>query len=91
MLDELRAAPLLHGARGRPRADVRAAARALVRLGELALDLGPRLRALDVNPLLALPEGQGCLAVDALLVLEGDARVAPTDAGVARADEGGRA
>jgi acyl-CoA synthetase (NDP forming) len=81
MLDELRAAPLLHGARGRPRADVRAAARALVRLGELALDLGPRLVALDVNPLLALPEGQGCLAVDALLVLEGDAGVAATDEG----------
>jgi acyl-CoA synthetase (NDP forming) len=83
MLQELRAAPLLHGARGRPHADVGAAARALARLGELALDLGPRLRALDVNPLLVLPEGQGCLAVDALLVLEGDA-------GVARGDEGGR-
>jgi hypothetical protein len=59
-------------------------ARALVRLGELALDLGPRLLALDVNPLLALPEGEGCLAVDALLVLEGDVSVA-------HADEGGRA
>jgi acyl-CoA synthetase (NDP forming) len=69
MLEELRVAPLLHGARGRPPADVSAAAAALVCLGELALDLGPRLRELDVNPLLVLPEGGGVLAADALVVL----------------------
>jgi acyl-CoA synthetase (NDP forming) len=69
MLEELRVAPLLHGARGRPPADVAAAADVLVRLGDLALDLGPRLRELDVNPLLVLPEGRGALAADALLVL----------------------
>ena len=69
MLEELRVAPLLHGARGRPEADVDAAAAALVCLGELALDLGPRLRELDVNPLLVLPRGGGVLAADALVVL----------------------
>ena len=57
------------GARGRPPADVTAAARVLVQLGELALDLGPRLRELDVNPLLVLPDGQGALAADALILL----------------------
>ena len=70
MLRELRIAPLMRGARGRPEGDVAAAARVLVQLGELALDLGPRLRALDINPLLMLREGQGALAADALLVLE---------------------
>jgi acetate---CoA ligase (ADP-forming) len=70
MLEELRATPLLQGARGLPPADVRAAAGVLVRLGELALDLGPRLRAIDVNPLLVLPDGEGALAADALLILE---------------------
>jgi acyl-CoA synthetase (NDP forming) len=69
MLAELRVAPLLRGARGLPPADVEAAARVLVCLGELALDLGPQLRALDVNPLLVLPEGLGALAADALLEL----------------------
>jgi acetate---CoA ligase (ADP-forming) len=69
MLEELRVAPLLHGARGRPPADVDAVAAVLVQLGELALDLAPRLRELDVNPLLALPEGGGALAADALVVL----------------------
>jgi len=78
MLTELRVAPLLHGARGRPVADVAAAARVLVSLGELALDLGPRLRELDVNPLLVLPDGQGALAADALVVLT-DTRSARVD------------
>ena len=69
MLEELRVAPLLHGARGRPPADIQAVATALVNLGELALDLGSRLRELDVNPLLVLPEGGGAVAADALIVL----------------------
>jgi acyl-CoA synthetase (NDP forming) len=70
MLEELRVAPLLHGARGLPQADVEAAADVLVRLGELALDLGSRLRELDVNPLLVLPAGRGAVAADALVVLK---------------------
>ena len=72
MLEELRVAPLLRGARGRPVADVAATAGVLMRLGELALDLGPRLSELDVNPLLVLPEGHGALAADALIVLKED-------------------
>jgi acyl-CoA synthetase (NDP forming) len=93
MLEELRVSPLLHGARGRPVADVAAAAGVLVRLGELALDLGPRLLELDVNPLLVLPEGQGALAADALVVLTEDrpSPLAGEEAegrrGVARAEE----
>jgi acyl-CoA synthetase (NDP forming) len=58
--------PLLDGVRGRPPADVDAVARSLVRLSALAIDLGDRLEALDVNPLIAGPEG--CVAVDALVV-----------------------
>jgi hypothetical protein len=44
-------------------------ARALVRLSALALDLGDRIEALDVNPLLAGPDG--CVAVDALVIPRG--------------------
>lgn len=69
MLRELRGYPLLVGARGRPAADLAAVAEALVGLGRLALDLGPRLRSLDVNPLFVMPEGAGVLAGDAMAVL----------------------
>jgi hypothetical protein len=37
-----------------------------VRLSDLALDLGPSLAALDVNPLIASPSG--CVAVDTLVL-----------------------
>jgi acetate---CoA ligase (ADP-forming) len=66
MLDRLAVRPLLDGARGTPPADLDAVADAVASLSTLALDLGDRLAALDVNPLVAGPSG--CLAVDALVV-----------------------
>lgn len=71
MLRELRGWPLLAGTRGRPAADVDALARALLMLSDLAVGLGPRLRALDVNPLLVRPAGGGVLALDGLVELAG--------------------
>ncbi|HZF76460.1 MAG TPA: acetate--CoA ligase family protein, partial [Acetobacteraceae bacterium] len=69
MVRSLRGFPLLDGARGRPRADLDALCRALVTLSEFGAGAGPRLRAVDVNPLLVLPEGQGALAADAVIEL----------------------
>ena len=66
MLDRLAVRPLLDGVRGGPPVDRDAVADAVVRLSTLAVDLGDRLAALDVNPLVAGPGG--CLAVDALVV-----------------------
>ncbi|MGC8838417.1 MAG: acetate--CoA ligase family protein, partial [Anaerolineae bacterium] len=67
MVRETRGARLLQGFRGRPPADVDALADALVRLSQLAVDLGDLVRALDINPLMVLPQGQGVRAVDALV------------------------
>jgi acetate---CoA ligase (ADP-forming) len=66
LLDRLAIRPLLDGVRGAPPADLDAVADAVVRLSALAIDLGPALAALDVNPLIAGPDG--CVAVDALVV-----------------------
>ena len=66
LLERLAVRPLLGGLRGGPPADLAAVADAVVRLSVLAADLGDRLAALDVNPLIAGPAG--CLAVDALVV-----------------------
>jgi acyl-CoA synthetase (NDP forming) len=80
--DEIRAAlaslriwPLVTGYRGRPRGDAEAVADAVTAVARCAGSLADRLRELDVNPLLVLPEGQGVLAVDVLMRLsavEGD-------------------
>ncbi len=71
MIRSLKGFPLLDGARGRPRADVAALARALSALSAFAVAAGPRLLSIDVNPMLVLPEGQGCFAADAVIELEG--------------------
>jgi acyl-CoA synthetase (NDP forming) len=69
MLRALKGFRLLDGYRGAPRADVAAAARAIAALGEAVLAGGDALREVEINPLLALPEGKGAVAVDALVLL----------------------
>jgi acetate---CoA ligase (ADP-forming) len=71
MIRGLKGFPLLDGARGRPRADVPALARALSALSAFAVAAGPRLASVDVNPMLVLPRGQGCYAADAVIELDG--------------------
>ena len=66
MLDRLAVRRLLDGVRGAPPADLDAVADAVVNLSTLAVDLGPSLAALDVNPLIA--GADGCVAVDALVI-----------------------
>ena len=67
----LRIAPLLNGARGRPGVDLAAAARAAVALSRFAAE-HPEIAEVEVNPLLALPDG--ALGLDARIVRGGDAR-----------------
>jgi acyl-CoA synthetase (NDP forming) len=70
MIRSLRGFPLLDGARGRPKADVPALARALAALSRFAAGAGTRLLSAEVNPLLVMPEGQGVAAADAVIELE---------------------
>jgi acyl-CoA synthetase (NDP forming)/GNAT superfamily N-acetyltransferase len=66
MWRSLRAAPLLTGYRGAPAADTPAVEDLLLRVGRLAEDL-PEVAELDLNPVLAGPDG--VVAVDAKLRL----------------------
>jgi len=66
----IKGAPLLQGARGRPPVDVEALAQMLARLSEFACRAGSRLRSIDLNPVFALPVGQGAFAVDAVIEIE---------------------
>jgi len=70
MLRSLKAFPLLDGARGRPRADVAAAARAVASLSRFAAQHADAVAEIDINPLVVLDEGRGAFALDALLVAE---------------------
>jgi acyl-CoA synthetase (NDP forming) len=62
MIRSLRTYPLLEGYRGSPKADVGALEDVILRLGTLVEDR-PEIAELDLNPVLALPEG--AVVVDA--------------------------
>jgi acetyltransferase len=69
MIERTTAGKLLKGYRGAPPADENAVLAALTALGRLTHDLGDRVESIDINPFVALPAGEGAVALDALVVL----------------------
>ncbi|WP_265111439.1 acetate--CoA ligase family protein [Halosolutus halophilus] len=67
MIDEIKSAPLLRGARGREPADVDAIVETIQRLSQLVTDF-PAILELDVNPLVAGPDGVA--AIDLRLTVD---------------------
>jgi acetate---CoA ligase (ADP-forming) len=68
MIDELRGAPILKGARGHKPSDLQAVSDALLRLSQLLIDF-PEISELDINPLRVFQENNGCRALDARVML----------------------
>jgi acyl-CoA synthetase (NDP forming) len=66
MVHEVKGFPLLDGARGRPKADVKALVDVILKVQRLALDLSGQLAELDINPLVV--KQKGAVALDALAV-----------------------
>ena len=62
MTDEIRAAPMLRGARGRTPADVDRLVETIQRVSQLVSDF-PAITELDVNPLVVSPEGVSAIDV----------------------------
>lgn len=68
MLAGLKGFAVLKGARGHRPADIDAVVDAILRLSQLMTD-HPRIREVDINPLHVLPEGEGCFALDARMII----------------------
>ncbi|MFZ2998608.1 acetate--CoA ligase family protein [Sphingobium sp.] len=66
-LYKLKGAPLLRGFRGSPALDVEAAARIIATLGRIMI-AEPAIREIDLNPVIVYPQGQGAVALDALML-----------------------
>ena len=64
MVREIRGYRLLEGYRGHPPADIHAIETVLLRISRMVEDV-PEIRELDLNPMFALPPGEGCSIVDA--------------------------
>ena len=69
MVAETAAGRLLAGVRGQPPGDLDGVVDALVGVGQLMADL-PLVAAVDLNPLIVGPAGEGAWAVDARIVIE---------------------
>ncbi|MEA1897236.1 MAG: acetate--CoA ligase family protein, partial [Bacteroidota bacterium] len=68
MIKEIQSSKMLMGARGRKVLDIDSIAEAIMRLSQLALDC-PQIKELDINPLIVLEEGKGCLVADAKIII----------------------
>ena len=68
MIAGLSVARVLEGVRGRPRYDIDALATAVAALSRFAAAHADAIESVDVNPFVVLPEGEGGLALDALII-----------------------
>ena len=68
MIGETRGRRLLGAVRGRPARDVQALRLCLTGLAEFAWAERDSVAEIDLNPVMALPRGQGCVVVDALII-----------------------
>jgi len=68
MIDELRGAAILRGARGNKPADVDALVDCILRVGRFLADF-PAVREVDVNPVRVFAAGAGCVALDARVIV----------------------
>jgi len=72
MIRSVRGYPMLEGVRGAPPSDVDALAAALAQVSAFAAANADTLESIDLNPVLVRPKGEGCVAVDALIVARSD-------------------
>jgi acyl-CoA synthetase (NDP forming) len=68
MVSELKGYAILRGTRGKGPYDLPALFAALARLSQFAAVHADAIESVDVNPFLVLPEGQGAIALDALII-----------------------
>ncbi len=68
MIAETHCRRLLGGVRGQGPRDVQAVRECLTALGEFAWAERDSIAEIDLNPVMSLPRGQGCLVVDALII-----------------------
>jgi acetate---CoA ligase (ADP-forming) len=71
MIESIQTFPILRGVRGEEPRDIEALQEAILRLAQLISDF-PSIEALDLNPVLALPQAKGYRAVDARILLVPD-------------------
>lgn len=68
MIEELRGVQIFEGARGDKPLDINSVVDVLLRLSQLLIDF-PEIKEVDINPLRLFHAGEGCMALDARILL----------------------
>ena len=68
MVREMRAFPMLAGARGRPSSDVAALERLLMKVSDFVMANAERIEEMDLNPVWVGAQGEGAMPLDAVIV-----------------------
>jgi len=69
MITSIKTYPLLTGVRGEEPSDIDSIVDTLTRVSRMVVDF-PQILEFEINPLMVLPEGQGCVAMDIRLTLK---------------------
>ena len=69
MITSIKTYPLLTGVRGEEPSDIDSVIDTLIRASQMVVDF-PQILEFEINPLMVLPEGQGCVAMDIRLTLK---------------------
>ncbi|MDK2830888.1 MAG: hypothetical protein PWQ75_640 [Methanolobus sp.] len=63
MVSSIKTYPLIAGVRGEAASDIDSIVRTLLKVSQLVTDF-PEILEFEINPLMVMPEGQGCVAMD---------------------------
>lgn len=70
MFEETKGSKIMSGFRGQPPADLELMKTCLSRVSRMLTE-HPEVQNLDINPMLIFDKGQGCLAVDVKIQIDG--------------------
>ncbi|MGP8319241.1 MAG: acetate--CoA ligase alpha subunit [Methanosarcinaceae archaeon] len=68
MVASIKTYPLLAGVRGEPPSDIDSIIETLIKVSQMVTDF-PQVLEFEINPLMVLPDGQGCVAMDIRLTI----------------------
>lgn len=69
MVSSIKTYPLIVGVRGETPSDIKAIIDTLLKISQLSIDF-PQIAEFEINPLMVMPEGKGCLAMDIRIILK---------------------
>ena len=69
MVSSIKTYPLIAGVRGETASDIESIVQTLLKVSQLVTDF-PEILEFEINPLMVMPEGEGCVAMDIRFTLE---------------------